>query len=365
MSWQQAFPLFIQPPDSRPIREIEQEIVDELQFHIEMRTLDNVKAGMPPAAARQDAVRRFGDFERIHKACRNTLLGERIMLQRVQAVLTVVLLGAVIFLGVVVYRGQRANEEATTQMMQVLNTVAQKTASSPQVDVVDAPPRSDAPRAACAMVVKTVPKSGDRNVDPSLTEIRVTYNQTMMDGSWSWSQISDDSFPETTGEPHYEADGKTCVLPVKLVPGKVYTILLNSDKFHNFKDAAGRPAGPYVLQFRTQPTADGSAGTPTVVQTVPRSGDSNVDPSLTEIRVTYNVEMLEGSWSWGHYNALAYPETTGEPHYEAGRKTCVLPVKLKPGTTYTIRLNSAEARDFKDKEGHPAIPYVLQFATRP
>jgi hypothetical protein len=36
------------------------EIDEELEFHVEARFRDNIRAGMPPAEARQDAVRRFG-----------------------------------------------------------------------------------------------------------------------------------------------------------------------------------------------------------------------------------------------------------------------------------------------------------------
>ena len=43
------------------------------------------------------------------------------------------------------------------------------------------------------------------------------------------------------------------MLPVKLEPGKTYTIGLNNENFHNFKDAAGNAAVPYVLQFKTRP----------------------------------------------------------------------------------------------------------------
>ena len=35
------------------------------------------------------------------------------------------------------------------------------------------------------VVVKTIPQSGDLEVDPGLTEIRVTFSKDMMDGSWS------------------------------------------------------------------------------------------------------------------------------------------------------------------------------------
>ena len=205
-------------PTRGPIRVVEQEILDELEFHLEMRTLDNVKAGMSAAEARQDAVRRFGDFERIHKACRRTLLGERIMLQRIQAVLTLVLLGAVIFMGVALYRGQQANEAATARMMQMNEAAAELCSEVGQLReaATKPPPCADPPSSS------TVPRTADRNVDPSLTEIRVTYNKPMMDGSWSWCYDPDQL--KTTGKPHYEADGKTCVLPVKLEPGKIYTI---------------------------------------------------------------------------------------------------------------------------------------------
>ena len=55
-----------------------------------------------------------------------------------------------------------------------------------------------------------------------------------------------------TGSPTYEDDKRTCVLPVKLEPGKTYAIWVNSDKFGNFKDADGRSAVPYLLVFRTK-----------------------------------------------------------------------------------------------------------------
>ena len=63
---------------------------------------------------------------------------------------------------------------------------------------------------------------------------------------------SEDAFPETTGESRYEADGKTCVLPVKLQPKKTYAFWLNSEKFGNFKDTQGQSAVPYLLIFETK-----------------------------------------------------------------------------------------------------------------
>jgi hypothetical protein len=105
------------------------------------------------------------------------------------------------------------------------------------------------------VVIKTVPESGAKNVDPALTEIRVTFSKEMMDQSWSLVQIAPENFPELVGEPRYLNDKKTCVLNVRLEPGKTYIIWLNTQRYTNFKDIEGRPAHPYLLMFET---ADGN-----------------------------------------------------------------------------------------------------------
>ena len=102
------------------------------------------------------------------------------------------------------------------------------------------------------VVVKSVPEAGSGEVDPSTTEIQVTFSKGMQDGSWSWAYESKESFPETVGKPRYAGDKRTCVMPVKLQPGKTYAIWVNSEKFRNFKDAAGQPAVPYLLVFKTK-----------------------------------------------------------------------------------------------------------------
>ncbi|HEX5707554.1 MAG TPA: ABC transporter permease, partial [Pyrinomonadaceae bacterium] len=47
--------------------EIEREIEEELRFHIEMRTEENLRAGMTPDEARRDAERRFGNRTRVRE----------------------------------------------------------------------------------------------------------------------------------------------------------------------------------------------------------------------------------------------------------------------------------------------------------
>jgi RNA polymerase sigma-70 factor (ECF subfamily) len=105
-----------------------------------------------------------------------------------------------------------------------------------------------------AVVVRTEPQAGLTDVDPNIKQIKVTYSKKMLGKSWSWGQISDDTALKSTGKPHYLKDGKTCVLPVKLEPGRTYVVQLNAldGKFANFKDEQRQPAVAYLLVFETQ-----------------------------------------------------------------------------------------------------------------
>lgn len=127
------------------------------------------------------------------------------------------------------------------------------------------------------VVIKTVPTAGSTEVDPALTEIKVTFSKKMQDGSWSWSTWGSETFPEMDGQPKYLEDGRTCVLPVKLQPGKFYATWLNSEKFRNFKDQNGTPAVPYLLTFRTTgtPVSDPKVKTVTGIMSDPQLGSAS------------------------------------------------------------------------------------------
>jgi putative ABC transport system permease protein len=49
--------------------EVRLEIDEELQFHIDMRTQENLRAGLAPEEARANALERFGDYEKIKQDC--------------------------------------------------------------------------------------------------------------------------------------------------------------------------------------------------------------------------------------------------------------------------------------------------------
>jgi hypothetical protein len=101
------------------------------------------------------------------------------------------------------------------------------------------------------VVVKTLPEAGSTEVPPGEYEIKVTFSKDMQDRSWSWSTAWKDSTPEFIGPPRYEGDHRTCVVKVKLKANTTYGWWLNSQNFHNFKDAQGRAAVPYLLAFKT------------------------------------------------------------------------------------------------------------------
>jgi len=86
--------LILGDPDPRSQQEIERDIDDELEFHLERLEAEERAAGKPPDAARLEAQRRFGSLDHYRKLCLNLNLKERIMLQRINlALLVLVALG--------------------------------------------------------------------------------------------------------------------------------------------------------------------------------------------------------------------------------------------------------------------------------
>ena len=102
------------------------------------------------------------------------------------------------------------------------------------------------------VVIKSSPEAGAEGVDPGLTQISVTFSKQMQGRTWSWCVLSKESYPGTSEAPKYLEDKRTCVLPVKLQPGKTYAVWINSENFYQFKDTKGQPAVPYLLVFRTR-----------------------------------------------------------------------------------------------------------------
>ena len=104
---------------------------------------------------------------------------------------------------------------------------------------------------------------------------------------------------------------------------------------------------------------------PVVVKTIPRAGDTFVDPSIKEIRVTFSKDMMtQDMWSWVIVSKESFPQVVGDVRYLEDKRTCVAPVKLKAGKTYAIWFNSVKYNAFRDGNNNPAVPYLLVFQTR-
>ena len=57
----------------------DQEVEEELTFHIEQRTRDYIARGMSPEAAREAAAKRFGDTAPVSEACTSMLAADRLL----------------------------------------------------------------------------------------------------------------------------------------------------------------------------------------------------------------------------------------------------------------------------------------------
>ncbi|HKE01625.1 MAG TPA: permease prefix domain 1-containing protein [Planctomycetota bacterium] len=138
MSFLRTLGLPLRPSDPRTVREVDDEIHDELEFHLAMRVRDNVAAGMSEDDARRDAERRFGDVDVVRRECRKTQLGDRLMVQRLSLVLMLVVLAAVVALAAQTWSAQRASEDSLMAMRADLArlTDALKPSASPPSGVV-------------------------------------------------------------------------------------------------------------------------------------------------------------------------------------------------------------------------------------
>lgn len=214
-------------------------------------------------------------------------------------------------------------------------------------------------------IVSTSPSRGATDVDPSVKEITVTFDQDMEEGmSWTGGGPEFPAIPE--GQKGHWRDKRTCVLPVKLQSGHRYRVGINSPSYRNFRSATGTPALTSAIWFTTSGTSDPSAREiqpPKIVSANPALGAQDVSPDLKELRITFNVPMGGGfSWTGGGPEFPTIPEGK-KPFWTEDHKTCVLPVELKPDSQYRLGLNSKSFKNFKSAEGVPLVPIVYTFKT--
>ena len=227
--------------------------------------------------------------------------------------------------------------------------------STQGVGSAQAPPR----------IVATSPAVGATEVDPALTEITVTFDQDMAAG-FSWTGSGPDYPMSPEGAKARWRDRRTCVLPVKLEAGRYYRVGINSTSYRNFKNVRDVAAEPSAIYFATRGASEElklKTRSPQIVSFNPRNGAQDVSPSVTELRISFSVPMGEGfSWTGGGPKFPKIPDGK-KPFWTDDRKTCVLPVALKPGWEYQLGLNSPSHRNFQSAAGVPLDPVVFTFKT--
>ncbi|MCX7044968.1 MAG: M48 family metalloprotease [Candidatus Sumerlaeota bacterium] len=214
-------------------------------------------------------------------------------------------------------------------------------------------------------ITATTPAVGATDVDPAIAEITVTFDRDMAGGfSWTGGGPYYPTIPEGS-KPQWR-EKRTCVLPVKLEPGRFYRVGINSTSHQNFRSADGIPSAPSAIYFVTRGASDevkALAKAPAIVTMEPANGATGVNPKITELRVTFDIPMGGGnSWCGGGPNFPAIPEGK-RASWSADRKTAILPVELKPNWKYQLWLNSVSFKNFASEGGVALEPVGYSFST--
>lgn len=216
-------------------------------------------------------------------------------------------------------------------------------------------------------VVSISPSIGATEVDPSTKEITLTFDRDMQ-GGFSWTGGGPDFPPSPEGEKAHWRDKRTCVLPVTLERARYYRVGVNSKSFQNFRSAQGVACRPFAIYFTTQGASEDlkiKTVKPKIVAVNPAHGATDVDPGLTQITITFNVPMGEGfSWTGGGPSYPKIPKGK-QVYWTEDKKTCVMPVELKPNWEYSLGLNSEMHNNFQSVAGVPLDPHTFSFRTRP
>ncbi len=104
------------------------------------------------------------------------------------------------------------------------------------------------------------------------------------------------------------------------------------------------------------------ADAPRVAEMTPANNATDVDPSIVELRVTFDRDMDTGGYSFTG-GGPKFPKTTGKPRW-IDKRTAVMPVALEPGQRYELGINAASFKNFRSAEGVPVEPVRWTFKTR-
>jgi DNA-binding CsgD family transcriptional regulator len=106
---------------------------------------------------------------------------------------------------------------------------------------LDAPPK----------VVATKPSAGAM-IAPGPFVLTVTFDRPMLDGNYSFVQMSPETYPSCEARPTLSADARTFTLRCTAQAGHAYEVWFNRPPYMNFKSTSGASAEPHHLSFRAK-----------------------------------------------------------------------------------------------------------------
>lgn len=99
---------------------------------------------------------------------------------------------------------------------------------------------------------------------------------------------------------------------------------------------------------------------PEIVDLEPANGATEVDPNTSELRVTFDRDMVTGNFSF--CDDPQFPKVRGKPRF-VNRRTAVLKVRLEPERDYVLHINCPNFMNFQAADGTPLEPVHWKFST--
>jgi len=103
-----------------------------------------------------------------------------------------------------------------------------------------------------------------------------------------------------------------------------------------------------------------SADPPRVVGAVPDHGDAGVDPSLSELWISFDQDMGTGTSICG--GGPTFPKITGKPRWVSTREL-VVPISLETGRRYEMSINCQSFQNFRSAVGEACEITPVWFTT--
>lgn len=100
-------------------------------------------------------------------------------------------------------------------------------------------------------VVSVSPVDGS-TIAPGPFNLNIMFDRPMLEGSYSFVQISPETFPDCQPNAQLSADRKSYAMRCAATAGRKYEVWFNRPPYMNFKSADGISAQPHRIRFRTK-----------------------------------------------------------------------------------------------------------------